>query len=158
MKNLIKKQIKLFPALNVFIVIAAALSLCETFISLYAAEGFLFTPRSQIYESPKVKDLDLTEEVTLEAWIKSNRMPLAGGRIIDKLIPGTDIGYLLDTYPGNSLRMITSNGQIGYDAKLTSNEWTHVVGVYSAPKKIMKLFINGKEVANRSNGDFLNCK
>ena len=154
MKNLIKKQIKLFPTLNVFIVIAAALSLCETFISLYAAEGFLFTPRSQIYEAPKVKDLDLTEEVTLEAWIKANRMPLAGGRIIDKLIPGTDTGYLLDTYPGNSLRMITSNGQIGYDAKLTSNEWTHVVGVYSAPKKIMKLFINGKEVANRSNGEF----
>ena len=121
---------------------------------LTAAEGFLFTPRSQIYEAPKTKELDITDEITLEAFIKPAQLPRAGGRIIDKLIPGTDTGYLLDTYPGNSLRLITSKGQCGFDAKLPTNEWTHVVGVYSSPQRIMKLYINGKEVAKRTDGEF----
>jgi hypothetical protein len=121
---------------------------------LTAAEGFLFTSRSQIYEAPKTKELNITDEITLEAFIKPALLPRAGGRIIDKLIPGTDTGYLLDTYPGNSLRLITSKGQCGFDAKLPTNEWTHVVAVYSSLKKTMKLFINGKEVASRTDGEF----
>jgi alpha-L-fucosidase 2 len=119
-----------------------------------ASEGFRFTARSQIYEAPKTTDLDITDEITLEAWIKPERMPQAGGRIIDKLIPGTDTGYLLDTYPGNSLRMITSKGQCSFNAKLPTNQYSHVVAVYSAPKRLMKLYLNGKEVASRTDGNF----
>lgn len=154
MINTTKLQIGLFPAFHFLIITIGALYLLGNNVNTNAADGFLFTPRSQIYEAPKVKDLELTEEVTLEAWVKANRMSRSGGRIIDKLVPVTDTGYLLDTYPGNSLRMITAKGQIGYDAKLSSNEWTHVVGVYSAPKKIMRLYINGKQVASRSDGEF----
>ena len=97
---------------------------------------------------------DFTEAVTLEAWIKADLMPEGGGRILDKLLPGTNNGFTLDTYPGNSLRLITANGQCQYAAKLSADHWTHVVGVYSAAKKIMALSIDGKEVGRQTEGAF----
>src|SRR5439155_20552690 len=57
-------------------------------------------------------------------------------------------GFMLDTYPGNSLRFLNRNGTVRYDAKLPADRWTHVAGVYSASKKIMKLYLNGQEVAS----------
>ena len=49
-----------------------------------------------------------------------------GGRIIDKSEVGTSNGYLLDTHPGNSLRLITERGVLSYDAKLKPDVWVHV--------------------------------
>ena len=92
--------------------------------------------------------------VTLEAWVKSDPMAEGGGRILDKLIPGTNNSFTLDTYPGNSLRLITANGQCRYAAKLSADHWTHVVGVYSAAQKIMALYVDGKEVARQTEGTF----
>jgi hypothetical protein len=81
-------------------------------------------------------------------------MPEQGGRIIDKCRPGTFDGYMLDTYPGNSLRLHVPNGGCSFDAKLPADRWTHVVGVYSASKRISKLYIDGREVASNPNGNF----
>ncbi|MGC8744856.1 MAG: glycosyl hydrolase family 95 catalytic domain-containing protein [Verrucomicrobiia bacterium] len=145
---------RIWNASSVFRISLLASFFIYGLIASDAAEGFRFSNRSQIYEAPKTSELDITDEITLEAWIKPERMPQAGGRIIDKLIPGTDTGYLLDTYPGNSLRMITSKGQCSYNGKLPTNQWSHVVAVYSAPKKLMKLYLNGKEVASRTDGNF----
>lgn len=116
------------------------------------AEGLVLNNRAPIYEAQS-KALDVTDEVTVEAWVQADKMDQAGGRIIDKSIPGTSEGFMLDTYPGNSLRFLNLNGQVRYDAKLPANQWSHVVGVYSAPQRVMKLYLNGKEVAN-SGGDF----
>lgn len=110
--------------------------------------------QSPIYHVTPQKVLDLTDEVTLEAWIQADAMPLGGGRILDKSVPGTAQGYMLDTYPGNSLRFINENGALRYDAKLPANEWTHVAAIYSAPRKMMKLYINGREVASQDEGKF----
>ena len=107
-----------------------------------------------VYEAEADERLDLTDEVTLEAWVKAEPMPPNGGRVIDKMPPGSMQGYLLDTWPGNSLRLITANGHCRYDAKLSADRWTHVVGVYSATKRIMKLYIDGNEVASETNGKF----
>lgn len=116
------------------------------------AEGLILNNKAPIYEASN-KALDVTDEVTVEAWVQADKMEQAGGRIIDKSVPGTSEGFMLDTYPGNSLRFLNLNGQVRYDAKLPANQWSHVAGVYSAPKQIMKLYLNGKEVAS-SNGLF----
>ncbi|UCD53035.1 MAG: glycoside hydrolase N-terminal domain-containing protein [Phycisphaerales bacterium] len=94
--------------------------------------------------------LDLVEAVSLEAWIRPRRLGRAGGRIIDKSQAGTSAGYMIDTYPGNSLRMIVAEAQLGYDAKLPSDRWSHVVGVFSQPEDLFKLYVDGKEVADCS--------
>ncbi len=93
--------------------------------------------------------LDLEDAVTLEAWICPQAFPGGGARIIDKSGAGTSTGYLLDMFPGNSLRMIVAEDQLQYDAKLAPGKWAHVAGVFSAAEGIFKLYVDGKEVADR---------
>ncbi len=123
-------------------------------LAAHAAEGMAFISDSPIYEAMASPALDLVNEVTLEAWIQADPMPGSGGRIIDRMPPGTQAGFLLDTWPGNSLRLITANGQLRFDARLPADKWTHVVGIYSSPAKIMRLYLNGKEVAAALEGEF----
>ncbi len=118
------------------------------------AEGFRLDSRSRIYEAPPQKALDLTQQVTLEAWVQADRMSQGGGRILDKSVPGTQEGYMLDTFPGNSLRFLNAKGMCTYAANLPADRWTHVVGVYSAGERMMKLYMDGKEVARLERGVF----
>ena len=119
-----------------------------------APDGLMLSENGPIYQAVGEHALDLSDAVALEAWVKADPMPRGGGRILDKLIPGTSDSFLLDTYPGNSLRLITAKGQCSYDARLSSDHWTHCVGVYSASQKIMALYLDGKEVARVTEGVF----
>ncbi|MBI2302162.1 MAG: glycoside hydrolase N-terminal domain-containing protein, partial [Armatimonadetes bacterium] len=118
------------------------------------AEGLTFSETSAVYEAGPAKALDLTDEVTLEAWVQADPMPTRGGRILDKTMPGTQDAYLLDTWPGNSLRMITSKGHLRFDARLPADRWTHVAGVYSASRRVWRLYLDGKLVAEQTDGEF----
>ncbi len=128
---------------------ALALTIClvTNHVLQAADEGMRLDDNLPIYAVAAQKALDLTAEVTLEAWVKADAMSQAGGRILDKSQPGTQLGYMLDTHPGNSLRLLNAAGMCRYDAKLPGDSWTHVVGVYSVPKQLMKLYVNGREVA-----------
>ena len=120
-----------------------------------AADGLLLSDKGPVYQVASQPALNLTDAVTLEAWVKADAMPSGGGRILDKLVPGTNASYTLDTCPGNSLRLIAGSGSCSYDAHLSADHWTHVVGVYSASQKIMALFVDGKEAARRGpDGNF----
>lgn len=110
---------------------------------------------SRFYEAKPSPQLDLTDAVTVEAWVQADKMSNDGGRILDKGVPFTLDGYSLDTYPGNSLRFSTQGGSVSYEANLPANQWTQVVGVYSASQRILKLYVNGKEVASKTDGTFL---
>jgi alpha-L-fucosidase 2 len=118
------------------------------------AEGMTLAAQSPIYRAAQPKALDLKDEVTLEAWVQADAMPPGGGRILDKSEPNTDNGYMLDTFPGNSLRLVTRNGHVNFSAQLPADKWTHVVGVYSSSRKIHRLYVNGQEVAAKTEGDF----
>ncbi len=98
-------------------------------------------------QTPNAPALDLSDAVTIEGWIKPDKLPPGGARIVDKTHAGDDDGYLLDTYPGNSLRMIVAGGALTYDAKLPTDRFTHVAGVYDAANGRKELYINGKRVA-----------
>ena len=117
-------------------------------------EGLALAENGPTYQAIGEHALDLTDAATLEAWVKADAMPQGGGRILDKSPPGTNDGYLLDTYPGNSLRLITAKGQCSYEARLPGDRWAHVVGVYSASQKVMALYLDGKEVARVTDGAF----
>ena len=117
-------------------------------------EGMRLSGATPLYRAASIPALNVTNEVTVEAWIKADGMSSGGGRILDKSSPGTQDAWMFDTYPGNSLRLITSKGQCRFDGKLSNTNWTHVAGVYSATRRIMKLYINGVEVSSMSDGLF----
>lgn len=83
--------------------------------------------------------------LTLEAWILPEQQSPGGGRIIDKITPGSDDGFLLDTYPGNSLRVITSYAKMTMNCHLQEGKWSHVAVTVS--RKAIVLYLNGKSIA-----------
>jgi hypothetical protein len=101
------------------------------------AVAFVHSPRGRALrlggeghlEIPDSPDLDLARACTLEAWIAPGALPPGGGRIIDKTTVGASDGYLLDTCPGNSLRLICQRGTVGHDAKLAPGRWAHAAAV-----------------------------
>ena len=119
-----------------------------------AEEGYRLDGKAALYAAGPAKELDLTDAVTLEAWIKADAMDQAGGRILDKSAPGSQQGYMLDTHPGNSLRLLNTKGMCRFNAKLAAKQWTHLAGVYGAASKTMKLYVDGREVASLDKGEF----
>jgi hypothetical protein len=93
--------------------------------------------------------LDLVEACTLEAWICPRQWPAGGARILDKSRVGTSNGYLLDTHPGNSLRLIANAGTLGHAAKLAPGQWAHVAATV-APDGRLTLYLEGRAVARRA--------
>jgi len=105
----------------------------------FTGEGYLevaFDPR-----------LEPRDAYTLDAWVCPDELPEMGARIIDKVTAGVDDGYLLDTCPGHSLRLITEQGHVGFDARLKPGEWAHVASTFDARGEL-RLYVNGKLVAS----------
>jgi len=75
------------------------------------------------------RKLALPQGATIEAWIH----PAAGtnGRVVDKITPGGIDGFLLDTYPGDALRLVVGN-EIVTHALPHSDQWTHVAATIDA--------------------------
>jgi hypothetical protein len=94
-----------------------------------------------------VGEADLTHALTLEAWLKPETLAGGGGRIFDKITPGKDDGFLLDTYPGNSLRFIVGREILLARDVLTPGQWHHVAVVVSPEDGHIRLYHNGKVVA-----------
>jgi hypothetical protein len=93
--------------------------------------------------------LDLSEACTLEAWIRPEQLPPGGARIIDKSEVGTSNGFLLDTHPGNSLRLISQAGTLSHDARLAAGKWVHVAATV-APDGQLALYFDGRLVAHKA--------
>ena len=76
--------------------------------------------------------------------------PVAGVQSLDldKSEVGTSNGYLLDTYPGNSLRLITERGTLSYNAKLRPGRWVHVAATVGTDGTLV-LYLDGKQVASK---------
>src|SRR5512139_2088488 len=87
----------------------ALIAMCASLLA--RGEGMKLDKNSLVYEAPPQKALDLTDEVTLEAWIMPEQMS-GGCRILDKSTPGGQDGFNLDTFPGNGLRLITDRGGV----------------------------------------------
>jgi alpha-L-fucosidase 2 len=90
---------------------------------------------------PLVSDqkFDFPEGCTIEVWIRPERGNT--GRIVDKITPGGSDGFLLDTWPGNALRLIVGNETLTQALPPTS-QWSHVAATVDTAGRLA-LFVNG---------------
>lgn len=85
----------------------------------------------------------LKRSFTLEAWIWPE--PASGtARIFDKLTAGQGDGFLLDTHPGRSLRLIVGGQSLAATDVLAPGAWNHVAAVFDAEAEGRRLYLNGK--------------
>jgi len=85
-----------------------------------------------------------TKGLTVEAWIKPGRLPHGGGRILDKCRVAKAEGFVLDTFPGNSLRLITAARTVTHKANLPRDKWSHVAATADPVTGEIALFVNGR--------------
>ena len=90
--------------------------------------------------------LNCLDGLTLETWIRPGQLSGSGARIIDKTPAGAATGYLLDTYPANSLRLIFRAAQVLHGAGLVANEWVHLAATIDGKTGEAALYIGGKQV------------
>ena len=100
--------------------------------------GCVLEPK--IGDALPVKAADLSSAVSFEAWI----MPGKGeaGRILDKLTGGKHDGFLIDCWPGLSLRLIVGPRQNDFPGVLKAGVWQHVAVVID--KRKLGVYVNGK--------------
>jgi len=104
-------------------------------------EGFL-----EVEPSP---ELDLTDEVTIEAWVCPKAVLQGGMRIVDKTTVGTNEAYMIDTYPMLSLRFVGEPSHVVAKDVLKLGEWQHVAATFDGRRGIIRLFVNGNIVAEQ---------
>ena len=80
---------------------------------------------------PEFADRTFVKGLSVEAWIRSDKGFAGDGRIVDKIAVGGANGFLLDTFPGNSLRLIVGDRQAGAKDVLKAGDWQHVAATAS---------------------------
>ncbi|HBO43902.1 MAG TPA: hypothetical protein DD670_08225 [Planctomycetaceae bacterium] len=112
-----------------------------------------------VYDAP---ELDITGELTLEAWIRLDQIPAGNVGIVAKY-NGSGNQRSFDLYvdgqtdDGTLGLIISPDGTFTNAATLRNamalplDTWLHVAGTYS-PGESMRLFINGQQVAQRVAG------
>ena len=95
--------------------------------------------------NPKVRDslstnqTDFSGEITFEAWLRPAAKET--GRIVDKLTPGQRDGFLIDCWPGLSVRVIIGPYQKDYPGVLKAGVWQHVAVTIGKGKSAV--YVNG---------------
>jgi hypothetical protein len=89
----------------------------------------------------------LAQGFTLHAHLKP-AANLGPARILDKMTAGGSDGFIFDTHPGDSLRLIVGDLTVHARGVLTRGEWQHAAATYDAATGSAVLFLNGKPVAS----------
>ncbi|MBM4089849.1 MAG: LamG domain-containing protein, partial [Planctomycetes bacterium] len=93
-----------------------------------------------------------TRPLTIEAWIQTDADAGTSGRIVDKITPGGSDGFLVDTWPGNSLRLIVGDQTLTVKDCLQTGVWHHVAAVFEAghEQNRVQLWLDGVVIASHA--------
>jgi len=94
----------------------------------------------KVGDSLPIKAADLKVPLSFEFWIKPRGNDR--GRILDNLTPGKRNGFLIDAWPGLSVRVIAGSYQRDYPGVLKPGQWRHVAVVID--KKKVSVYVDGK--------------
>lgn len=103
--------------------------------------------RVLLSEAGEIKQSDqehrFHDGITIASWIvPSEEHPV--GRLVDKLTAGQSDGFLLDTHPGNAIRLIVGDRQFVVEKALTPGVRTHVAAVVDTALGEVRLYRDGK--------------
>ncbi|HUU92430.1 MAG TPA: DUF5703 domain-containing protein [Phycisphaerae bacterium] len=96
------------------------------------------------------EDWAFEKGLTIEAWIKPEKMGSGGGRLVDNITPGGSDGFLLDTWPGNGLRLIVGRATLGKRDVLPAGQWSHVAAVVDPATGKTTLYLGGTPLAEQA--------
>ncbi len=92
------------------------------------------------------RHVTLKSAFTLEARIKPTA--LSPGRIFDRLTAGGSDGFLFDTHPGDTLRLIVGSTQLTAPRGiLQAGKSYHVAATYNSESGAMRIYLDGRVVA-----------
>jgi hypothetical protein len=80
--------------------------------------------------------------ISFEAWICPGVKE--SGRVLDKITVGKNDGFLLDTWPSLSLRLIAGSQQAHAQNVLKPGVWQHIAVVLG--RRRPRLYLNGQTV------------
>jgi hypothetical protein len=100
------------------------------------------------FELGSTSGLDLSKGATFYVLARPDT---TNGRLVDKCPVGGATGFTFDTYPGNSLRLITDSGAVSAETKLAPGEWVHLAATVD-DKGTSTLYVDGKAVASAKAG------
>ncbi len=138
------------------------LSIFDTALSDVTVAKLSQTPREQILPEQPDRSISILPQagqtledssdwtfangMTIEAWVKNPN----GGRLVDCITPGGVDGFLLDTHPRDSLRLIVGRQTLINENALPTDQWVHVAAVVNNKTAEIKTYINGKAAASDS--------
>jgi hypothetical protein len=101
--------------------------------------------------SGNTASLQLTDSMTLSAWIKISANPADDGSVIAKLGDAPALGWQLKTSPDTGVRtaaiQVSSNGSDSIQryskTVLSLNTWYYLAGVYNAQARTLDIYVNG---------------
>jgi hypothetical protein len=129
--------------------LASVLKLAPTDVGGY--EGVGFAGSSLIPQVvPNSAAWDFSAGLSIEAWVRPEKLGGGGARLVDKITPGGSDGFLLDTCPGNSLRFICGQTTLQKADATPAGRWTHVAAVADAAAGGCRLYVNGRQVATNA--------
>ena len=125
-----------------------SLSALDRLKAVDAPEGPLYAGAPEAPATPEgSKDWDFAKGLTIEAWVRPAKLPEGGARILDKITAGASDGLLLDTWPGNSLRLIVAGTVLRKADALPPDQWTHVAATVDHAGGRIRLYVAGAPVA-----------
>ncbi|MCA1597174.1 MAG: DUF5703 domain-containing protein, partial [Chloroflexi bacterium] len=91
---------------------------------------------------------DFRRGFTVAAWILPGT--LQPGRIFDRLTAGEGDGFLFDTYPGNTLRLIVGSSTLSAPpSTLKAGKWQNAAATVDAASGALRMYQDGKLVAEQ---------
>ncbi len=93
---------------------------------------------------PDNDSLDLTNNYTIEAWIKPNNFTFLGG-IVSKYHTSSSNGFILRLTGGSPYSGITFDELVTANGVLTQGKWQHVAAVKNGSNRYV--YINGQSIA-----------
>jgi len=111
--------------------------------------GFDFNGTTAYVEVDDDDTLDITQELTVEAWIEADAIPDTIQTVVGKWGAGwATINYLLATDDLDASRLSVADGVVHSKAlnneSITIDTWYYIVGRYSKTEGKVKIFTNGE--------------
>ncbi len=100
--------------------------------------GLQFDGVDDYVDAGNAASLNITNEITIEAWVKLNGTQATDNGIVSKW--GAGLGYMLYAWPAGYITWQT-DGLGDTTAAVAANSWNHIIGAFNGTNRL--LYVNG---------------